>query len=182
MTRITNDIAKGIAKAVADHAFADRIAAAKEALEAAALAAYRTYHGDAAIERMNALPDGWLPCNSLLDFTINGQRLPVRLSKPARQTCRDNAGYIKLNGDAAEAIALMQAQQSFDRLREERDDAESEALRAVKRFSTIKALIAGWPEIAPFAAKFDADKPSLPAVIPAELNAKLGLPVEGAAT
>lgn len=182
MTRITNTIAEGIAKAVTDHAFSERIATAKEALEAAALAAYRYHYGEESINRMNALPDGWLPCISRLDFAINGQRLFARIGKPVQITYLENEGWVKINGDVPEAVALQRAAHALDRLEKERSDAESEALRAVKRFSTIKALVAGWPEIAPFAAKFDANKPSLPVVIPAELNAKLGLPVEDAAT
>lgn len=177
MTRITNTIAEKIAKAVTEHAFAERLADARQRLADAGMAAYRAYYGDETIEKMASLPEGWLPQVSCLYFHVNGCRYVAILSQFVPLTYRDSSGYIALNGDTAEAMALQHAEHDFDRQKLERDEALREAERAIKRFGSVKALIKGWPEIEPFAREFLGAFPALPAVIPADLNARLGLPV-----
>lgn len=178
MTRITNTITERIAQAVTEHAFAERMQAARQREADAGMAAYRAYYGDETIEKMTSLPEGWLLRVTILRFRINGFRHTARLNQPVPVLCRDSSGYIVLNGDTDEAMALQHAEQDFDRLNSERSEARREAQRAIKRFSTVKALIKGWPEIEPFAREFLGASPALPAVIPADLNARLGLPVD----
>jgi len=177
MTRITNTIAERIAQAVTEHAFAERLAAARQRLADAGMAAYRTYYGDETIEKMTSLPEGWLSTRSRLDLTINGCRYMVNLGQPMPVLAEDTVEWFNLDGDTAEAMEIQHAEQDFQRLRSERKEALREAERAIKRFGTVKALIRGWPEIEPFAREFLDAYPALPAVIPADLNAKLGLPV-----
>lgn len=66
-------------------------------------------------------------------------------------------------------------------LRGQVTDAEKVMRGTLDSFSTVNALIKGWPEVEPFASRY-IDRPStqLPVVPRARLNAMLDLPVETA--
>lgn len=62
-------------------------------------------------------------------------------------------------------------------------DAEKVIEGTLDSFTTVNALINGWPEVEPFAAKYRAEPPSqLPAVPRATLNSMLDLPAEETAS
>lgn len=68
--------------------------------------------------------------------------------------------------------------QASARLNDEIKEAYLTAERTIKRFGSIKSLIAAWPEIAPFAKPFDiVVERQLPMVQTADLNKTFKLPV-----
>lgn len=182
MTRITNDLADRIAKDLTTHAFGERIEAATGRLERAGMAAYEARYNAAMRKKLAELPAGWVPETKQLHFNVYGADIRVNLRAPVRTTYADNQKYrISVDASNPEGIELAQAAQELDRLTSEQRALREETARAVKRFSTVKGLIKGWPEIEPFARHYAEKAPALPAVIPAELNAKLRLPVAEAA-
>lgn len=182
MTRITNDLADRIAKDLTTHAFGERVEAARDRLERAGMAAYEARYDAAARKKLAALPDGWVPETKDLYFNVYGANIHVSLRAPVRVTYADQSKY-RFNVEASSpvGIELAQSAQELDRLTSEQRALREETARAVKRFSTVKGLIKGWPEIEPFTRPYAEKAPALPAIIPAELNAKLRLPVAEAA-
>lgn len=60
-------------------------------------------------------------------------------------------------------------------------DAENQIRASLNSVTTIKRLIESWPEVAPFATKYDKDSAKLPAIPAEKMNEILALPVEEAA-
>ena len=78
---------------------------------------------------------------------------------------------------------LQREHEGFQQRRAELTAKTGEARKVIRAtldsFSTVNALINGWPEVEPFAAKYRAQPPSqLPVVPRAQLNNLLDLPVE----
>ena len=156
--------------------------------------------------QMEALPDGWLPTDDSLDFNVGGQRrridwdgaiggayqwkptsadIPTAFDMPENvnkllpwKYYRCYAG-IPIPADSALAVRLSELDQKLTTLNEEYMTSWIKLRAALDCVSTVKQLLAGWPEVEPFVPiEWRGVKTNLPAIPVMKLNEMLDLPAE----
>ena len=194
-TRLTNDIRAAICEALLKHRFTDAVTAHAKDMAAFALEVYEDKYKKAARAAMNSLPDGWLYESSDINVTLGAsyQRLNFNGSEYG-DLAKFNASYgdtvtfrvlAKDKGVCANVYdAGSNMASRYEKLRAKSQDLKTqitEARRqvgaALSSVTTVKRLIETWPEIEPFARKFEGEKSHLPALPTDALNAILDLPV-----
>lgn len=196
--RLTTEIRNEIAKAALAHRFGDDVRKLTDKKAEFAASVYADIYSKANRQKMAELPDGWLFEAADIDikFGVTFTRLSFRghisapLSKATqykrqdvvRIPAKDKSGCVK----AYEATHKLSAE--HDRIEaEERSlrvsysEAAKQIEAALASVSTIKRLVETWPEIAPFAARFNDAKVNLPALPTEQLNKIFDLPVAEAA-
>jgi hypothetical protein len=183
------------------HRYEATVAALIEEKTAFAIKVYEDLYSKSTRDKMSALPEGWLPSsdNVAVQFGASYERIYFngythgKLISVIASEDRRRGGSLRLLGKHAHGCAkvydathaLSVAHSKLDA--KERDlKTEFEATRrqleaALNAVTTTKRLIETWPEIAPFASKFDDEKPQLPALPTEQLNKILDLPVAEAA-
>lgn len=199
-TRLTNDLRESIATAVLRHRFTEPVDALIADRAAFADAVYSDIYRKADREKMEALPKGWLPeCNrigvqfgstgrsyEIVNFdgsfygSLGSMRTKVKdaPSSDRRVQNRHAHGCAKVYDDQHKLSLRHEelgARQSA--LTAEYDAAKRQIKSALASVGTIKKLIEVWPEVAPFAMKFDEGPRNLPSLPTAKLNELLDLPV-----
>lgn len=200
-TRLTKDIREAIARSVMKHRYEATVKALVEEKAAFGMKVYEDLYSKANREKMNALPEGWLPSsdNVTVQFGASydrvyfngythGKIVSVVSSEDKRKECslrlwgKHERGCAKVY-DATHPLAV--ARFNLDAkerdLKTQFDETRRQVDAALNAVTTIKKLIEVWPEIAPFAADFENEKPQLPALPTSKLNAILDLPVSEAA-
>jgi len=200
-TRLTKDIRDSILTEVLRHRFQDRIEVLIADRAYFAEKVYNDIYRKADREKMEALPNGWLPNNTsigvqfgdgghryttvLFDGAVYGEvgRVRAKTDKPRERVKRrvpykHSHGCVKVYEPAHKlSVEHQKLEGRFDELKQDYETAKRQASAALASVSTINRLVEVWPEIEPFARKYDETPPKLPAVPTSELNKLLDLPV-----
>ena len=197
-TRLTNDIREAITKAALAHRFADDVKALIDAKAEFATSVWEDLYKKADRQKMAELPEGWLPepehiavqfGQGFARVYFNGytygqiaQATDYRREDTKRVMSKHKGGCAKVY-EASHPLSTKHAEiEAKERdLREAYELAKRQTGAALSSVTTIKRLIETWPEIAPFAERYETEKPSLPALPTQQLNKILDLPVAEAA-
>lgn len=198
-TRITKEIREAIAKDLVKHRFTDAVQAIYKKRADLADAVYRDLYKASEREQMAALPAGMLPEVDELSVRFGGSYTNVYfsgfmygdLSKVAsaarngtnRRVFFKHKGTCAKDYDARHKLAIQHEEinGAAADLVKEVYAAHRAAIGAISKVGTIKRLIEVWPEVAPFARRFDTGPAQLPAIRTEHLNKILDLPVPEAA-
>ena len=197
-TRLTISIREEITKAALAHRFAEDVKALIDAKAEFAASVHADQYSKADRQRMDELPEGWLENAECVgvkfgtDYNriyFNGytygqiaQATDYKREDRKRLLAKHTHGCAKAY-DAVHKLSSRHFElDGRERdLREAYKLAERQIKAALSEVTTIKRLIETWPEIAPFATKFENEKPTLPALPTQHLNKILDLPVAEAA-
>lgn len=195
-TRLTNDLREKIANDILRHRFNEQVDALIADRAALAEAIYNDIYRKAEREKMDALPNGWLPEETNIgvqfvaryeNFEFNGhfygklgalrtKREDDRVSR--RVQFRHRVGCAKVYEEGHKlAVHHAELDARWSAMKAEYEAASRQTMAALASVSTIKRLIEVWPEVAPFVAKYDEQPCNLPSVPTDKLNEMLGLPV-----
>lgn len=198
-TRLTKDIRDAVSLAVLKHRFGPTVQTHNEAVAAFANEVYDDVYKKTVRAEMDNLPSGWLyeAEGVRAQFGTSFQRIQFNgrgsgeLSKfdsrksdvKTRRVTEKHRGSCMKVYDATHRLTLRfeAIHNAGNDLTKSIEEARRSVDAALASATTIKRLIETWPEIAPFARAFDCEKPQLPALPTAELNAILELPVSEAA-
>lgn len=196
--RLTNYTRKQIALAILRHRFNDEIVALTADRAALADAVYNEVYSKPERERMASLPAGWLPeCYSIrVQFGSSGRSYEVvpfsgvfydetskyRAAAVEQQTrrllSRHVNGCVKVfTEDHPLSLTAVDLKSRLDDIASRASHASRQVDAALASVSTIGRLIEVWPEVEPFAKRFDTSPQKLPAVQTDKLNKLLDLPV-----
>lgn len=203
MTRLTNDIRDSIERDLIRHRFQPEIDAIEDRLQNLGAEVYDAAYDADTQAKMQALPDGWLFQDDDFEVVFAGQRVRIHFNgymyrgekfgglidnrpKVIRRVLeKHRSGVIaKFAADHPLSQAFETINMDRERLKETIQVAKRQTRAALNAVSTVEALIKAWPEVKPFAELWIEEKdsrPKLPAIPVENLNAALGLPVEGAA-
>lgn len=200
-TRLTTWIREQITKDVVRHRFADAALELVKDRAALAVDVYNDVYSEAERKKMAALPSGWLGEDRDITVQFGDGRGYEKLSfsgavyGEVSTVLKDSIEPVDLlvqHRHERGCAKVYELTHPFALRRDDlraRDKDMSEAIRtarrqveaAVQKATTLNRLIELWPEIEPFASKYE-DKPKhLPALPTSELNALLDLPVSEAA-
>jgi hypothetical protein len=197
--RLTKEIREAITKDLIKHRFEDTVKDVYAQRAALADAVYRDIYTKAQREQIEALPEGMLPSVDDLSVNFGTSYTNVYFSgytygdltkviSADRTGCYRRVWYKHKSGSVKVYDATHKLAIEYDRLQGVKADLEKEidaarraSMGAMASVGTVKRLIEAWPEIAPFAKRFDAERPSLPMIQTDRLNDILGLPVSEAA-
>jgi len=198
-TRLTKEIREAIANDLVKHRFEAAIKELYEQRAALADAVYRDLYTKAQREQIEALAEGVVPMADEISVNFGTSYTHVYFSGYAygdlnkvlpgsRSTGLRRIYYKHMNGSAKVYDATHKLSIEYDRLSgvladlvKDVDAARRAALGAMASVATIKRLIEAWPEVEPFARRFDVELPQLPMVQTEQLNKILDLPVSEAA-
>lgn len=201
MTRLTNEIRKTIKEAVLRHRFEEQAEALVADRAAFAGEVYNDVYRKSDRDKMEALPNGWLPTTSSVsvrfgetaygryeDFPFDGAiygdiaKVRKRTDK-SPQRCerrvphKHYSGCSKVYGDDHRLSSKHAAlKERADELQTEIVAAARQVTAALDSANTVKQLLEAWPEVEPFVPVRSA-KANLPAVPVDALNKLLDLPV-----
>ena len=197
--RLTTAIREAIADDLIKHRFEGEVKGLYALRASLADAVYRDLYTKAQREQMDGLPDGMLPAVSDLGVTFGASYgrvyfsgfgygdlnnvVPLdRNSECRRVHYKHKGGTVKVY-EAGHKLSLEHERLSgiTSDLVNGIDAARRAAMAAMTSVGTVKRLIEVWPEVEPFAKRFDTDRPKLPMVQADQLNTILGLPVSEAA-
>jgi hypothetical protein len=145
-----------------------------------ALKFYRAIYSAADRKLMESIPVGWLPTVGSLRLAGGGYYSELHVADslpvPFADHCQRYA-ISKIKGGDALSDLLDEFRERKAYYENEREALRKKTASTLAGFSTINRLVTAWPEIKPFVDQlgYDSEKKSLPAVIPADLNASLGL-------
>ena len=197
--RLTKEIREAITTDLIKHRFESAVKEVYAQRAALADAVYRDIYTKAQREQIDALPEGMLP--TVDDVSVNfgtsythvyfsGQTYGalIKVASAVREGTSRRVHYKHKSGSVKVYDATHKLAVEYDRLSgvvsdlvKEIDTARLASLAAMASASTIKRLIEAWPEVEPFAKRFDTERPSLPMVQTDQLNKILDLPVAEAA-
>lgn len=186
--RIIESIRREITRLLLNHRFDEQMGQLEKAEHILAKRAHHLRYTSAVFKQMEAVPSGWMP--TATDVRVkdaNGfRRLRLANPLPIQEVDKDQwVDLTTLKGPAAISVATALAthEKACKELGREKEELRRCTMNALAAFHTLKALLLAWPEIEPFtdALGLSSKKKSLPAVIPASLNANLNLPVKKAA-
>lgn len=200
-TKLTNWMREEIVKAVVRHRFSEPAMAIVRRRAALAAKVYDDLYSPADQKKMAALPNGWLPEGDDLyaQFGVGGYdriafsgatygNLAKVIAEPLESHSRRFAfeharGRCSKSYEGTHALAIEHEAIASDQkaLGEQIETATKQATAAVASATTVKRLIDLWPEIEPFAVRYETERPPLPALPTDQLNAMFKLPVSEAA-
>lgn len=196
-TRLTTAIREKIVADLLRHRFEKAVAEHRDDMAALANAVYDDLYSEADRVLLDSMPEDWMPETGSLGVTFAGSYTHVHFggylkgemaaissfeAVYRRVASKHNSGCVKTY-EARHKLAIRAEKLSAQRegLKEKISEAKRAAISALASVTTVKRLIEGWPEIAPFAAKYEGEKPALPALPTNILNDILDLPVSQAA-
>ena len=184
--RITETMRKTIIHRLLQHAYEKEEKDLQRREHELGMKVYRRLYSTSERKHMNGLPEGWLHETDSIRVRLgadNNVALSVTASVRIPRCALYNYKPLDTRADAnqplvAEIKAHCAARQ---KLKDARRETNQKTKATIKSFSTLNRLLSAWPEVKPFTDQlgYDVEKKSLPAVIPTELNASLGLPVTG---
>jgi hypothetical protein len=126
-------------------------------------------------ELMQSLPDGWLPVSSHIRASIGGIYESICMGGDLRfPSSKENQCVQVYDGQDPIAIAWVQLEGDKDCLRRRVKEARAAALAILESVTTTGALIAKWPEVAPFLPPESLPE-TLPSIPIESINKLLGL-------
>lgn len=158
------------------HAFADQREKLEQRKVELGCRIYNQIYTPEIQQAMLALPDNFLPVTDKIEFRERGESCwrSLPLGEYKREPIYGKA--IELPPEmSAEWRELLKEESA---LKEAVESAECQAAATLTSFRTVKSLLAGWPEVAPFIPDYllsDENK-KLPAVPVTELNQVFKLP------
>jgi len=177
--RITESMRAAITIRLLQHRFERDKKALKRREHDLAMKVHRLRYSAAIRKHMNDLPDGWLPTAGMIQVHVGSYWRKLYFTENVRVQFIDQHGSFDLNKteNADLAAAIQKHFEEISALDKQEEDLRKKTIGTLAGFSTINRLVAAWPEIKPFVDQlgYDSEKKSLPAVIPADLNASLGL-------
>lgn len=197
--RLTKEIREAIAKDLIKHRFEDAVKSLYAKRAALADAVYRDLYTKAQRDQIDALPEGMLPTTD--DISVNFGTAYTRVyfsghtygdlnkivhadraSSYRRVHYKHKDGSVKVY-EATHKLAIEHERLSgvMSDLVKQIDEARRAAMVAMASVGSVKRLIEAWPEIEPFAKRFDTERPQLPMTQTDQLNKILDLPVSEAA-
>lgn len=182
MSRLTKTLRESMLKAVLDHAFNEKQAAANSVLVQCGEAIYQDIYGPYQ-DAMNSLPKNWLHTTSQITVAIAGQRHEVKISeqRPVGDNQRYWNEYAKLYvGDEQIVLNYQKAADVIEALKSHRNAMKREVDAILNSVHTFKKLWEIWPESKCILEKFET-KPTvalLPAIQIEKVNSALGLPTD----
>jgi hypothetical protein len=197
MGKLTNYSREKIVRAVLQHRFAEAVAALVAERAAFAKAVYEDIYQLGDRRKMANLPKGWLPevetigvqfgdgrsyhalSFSGAEYGSQAKMLAKSIEGLSRRVIHSHSrGCAKVYEVTDHLSVTYRAlkERSAD-LTKQIDDAERQTIAAINSASTVNRLIEIWPEVAPFAIKFDPAPVPLPVLPTKKLNALLDLPV-----
>ncbi|WP_398471525.1 Nmad5 family putative nucleotide modification protein [Tardiphaga sp.] len=203
--RLTNDIREQISIAVLRHRFSAEVGALMQQRAAFADDIYNDVYRKADREKIDALPDGWLPKSvsvsaqfgetgrgyHQIEFTGRFSGMLNKLKPEGQKSLNDMARRVLVKHqhscwkvyEASHKLAIR-----HDKLRDAVSDLESrvrvcekQVEQALNSVTTAAALVKAWPEVAPFVAAIIPEERKAVALPVAALNEALKLPVKKAA-
>jgi hypothetical protein len=204
--RLTNEIRERVALAVLRHRFAGDVSALVRDRAAFAEDVYSDIYRKADRERMEALPEGWLPTSVAVtakfgehssgyetiqfDGSIRSGTLCRFHNRPSSRSLgiwrripnKHQHGCSKVY-DPSHKLAKRQEelrvrQTTLEQLVLESQKQIEAALNSV---TTASALVKAWPEMEPFVKQYMTASPNLPSIPASKLNEIFKLPVSEAA-
>ncbi|MGN6654741.1 MAG: Nmad5 family putative nucleotide modification protein [Rhodanobacter sp.] len=145
-----------------------------------AMQIYRARYSHHERRDMDALPEGYLPTITSMPVDNRGSYYTLALAAPVRVPFADHGYRVDLSKlkNAEELTAKVREQFNAENaLKEKRVALKQETSAAIAGFGTVSRLVDAWPQVKPFIEQlgYDTDKKALPALIPTELNTRLGL-------
>lgn len=178
--RITESMREAITRRLLQHRFDKEKKSLKRRAHELAMKVHRLRYDVATRKQMDSLPEGWLPTLIKVEVKIGGSWKRLHYVESVRIPFADQGAYVDLskvkNADAL-MPALKEHFEAESALAREELDLKRKTEGALASFGSINRLVSAWPEIKPFVDQlgYDGEKKSLPAVIPADLTASLGL-------
>lgn len=175
--RITSVIRSSIASRLLAHRFDEEQKALAAHESNLAMQVYRHLYTAAERKRMNALPDGYMPLKHMFRVRIvRYDYVELRLLQPVRFPAAHLGDDVNIT-DAALHERVKDHLSAKVALKQARKKLEQETRAAITGFGTIARLVEAWPQVKPFVDQlgYGSEKKALPAVIPSELNSRLGL-------
>lgn len=197
-TRLTQSARDQIASAVLLHRFQEPVDALIADRAAFADEVYNDIYRKSDREKMAALPKGWLPETNAINVQFGDQRgyeilqfsghfygklgsvrTPSDNKRVERRAFSKNVhGCVKVY-DTGHRLAVKHTalDQRYTELKAEFEAAERQVKAALSSATTVNRLVEMWPEVEPFARKFDASPLKVPSIPTDQLNKLLDLPV-----
>ena len=188
--RITNDVLK--------HRFGADVEKNHRDWAALAVDIYEDHYPKKILKQMYELPRGWLPEKNNFNvslsvgfvcMTFNGckqyhtllnEQFPISESRRFLVKDTGHSALTVYDGSTKISERYLALDAQAKTLKEEIDKAERHTKSIINSFSTMKKLMSEWPEIAPFAEKYQPQVSGLPAMNYSEINKILDLPVAAA--
>lgn len=200
-TRLTTWTRERITKDVLEHRFSEQALRLVQDRAAFAMDVYNDIYSEADRKKMAALPNGWLPEDNDIRVQLGGSSRYMSLTfngstyGPVASVLKDPIERVTLRMRSSDLRGCAKVYDAGHPLAERYDELDTRqrdlntAIDTAKRqveaalasATTIKRLIDLWPEIEPFASKYEDKKAPLPALPTTDLNALLDLPVSEAA-
>lgn len=196
-TRLTTAIREKIVADLLRHRFEKDVADYRDDMIALAKAVYDDLYSEADLVLLDSMPEGWMPVWSSMGVRFSdsytrlyfGGYLTGDMASIAsyeevhRPFASKHCGGCVKSYEARHKLAIRAEKLSArkDGIKEKITEAKRAANSALSAVTTVKRLIESWPEIAPFAAKYEGERPALPALPTNILNNILDLPVSEAA-
>ncbi|QUS39522.1 hypothetical protein RPMA_12270 [Tardiphaga alba] len=203
--RLTNDIREQISLAVLRHRFSAEVNELMALRAGLADDIYNDFYRKADRDKIDALPDGWLPKStsvsakfgehgsgySQIEFTGRFTGMLNKLRPQPHKTINEVARRVLIKHqhtcwkvyEAGHKLSIR-----HDKLRDAVSDLESRVRvcekqieQALNSVTTAAALVKAWPEVAPFVAAIIPEERKAVALPVAALNEALKLPVKKAA-
>lgn len=196
-TRLTTAIREKIVADLLRHRFENDVVDYRDNMASLASAVYEDLYSESDRVLLDSMPEGWMPVEASIGVTfadsytrlyfggyLTGDMAAMSSYEAVYRpfAAKHRGGCVKTY-EARHKLAIRAEKLSAqkDSLKEKISEAKRAANSALSSVATVKRLIEGWPEIAPFAAKYEGEKPALPALPTNILNNILDLPVSEAA-
>lgn len=184
-------IAESIATALVQYRFTSEVDAMREENTRLAHLCYRKHWAPEQIALMDTIPDGWLDTTSQVEARTNQAECLMSFGKnyqfkffasppPVYVKFPKARQYLetRLIFEQPFAETINDHAQKLSTLTQQIRQAHFDATKVIKSTSTLKRLVASWPEVEPFARQYmNATKPQLPAIRTETLNTQFKLPV-----
>ena len=171
----------GIRQALMDRRFKEVREAGKKEWAKLGDALYKHLYPDAIRRKMKALPAGWLPKSTGVRFKFGGDFERVIWGDDRLiAACHENAAAAIFTANDTFTDTYRELKAAGAKRREQEQQLKAEINAALNSATTIHALIAKWPEVAPFCEPYlgkAREKAQLPTIQTAQLNSALDLPV-----
>jgi hypothetical protein len=176
-----------ITTALINHRYDGEEKALRQREDALARRVYAMRYSTSQRRQMDNLPEGWMFKTAVMRVTsIRTGQMMLSMIHPAIFPYVDQHDYLDLDKQkkgAAFVDALKAFRAAKFAVNEGRKDLRRQVSQTLTAYATVGGLLKAWPEMAPFVDRLGFADPAkkLPAVIPADLNQRLSLPVSGQA-
>jgi len=188
-TRLTNDMRRRTTNHLIEATFRERMLRLEQREHALALRVLRRELGEDALIRIAALPPGWLPIDTELQFDNHAIKLKHELYPNSRRYVLRFAAAMPVPSFVTqnklevgpESVAEIEAfAADWEATIEERDQLSRQVVGTLGGFYTVEALAEGWPEGYLHFPHPELAPETLPAMRIADINERLAAAREAA--